>query len=266
MSTDIQPYLDNLKTSGYPEEYIALIIEHVQRLIDNNQLIVKEDAHPRYDASNKTIILPLFDQLPDSNVAHLILVHELTHALRQDTIVNSRECDYLSYMRRKLEEECVAVSSENYGWAKSFTLQMVKAEQLAGLTVCLRYTHDKHREILIEAAIYTIVTQNIYHGEREWTHDYTKYYNTANKTNYKPPENGFEPPMLPPMLARLVRDTLKNINNENPGIFGNMIARAWMTLMNLRPQSLELAAAQTTWPTYKSEVLAGMSTNSNSLG
>jgi hypothetical protein len=263
-------YMNALKKSGeYPPEYLELVesLLNPRKFRFEELSFFKNGSRGYFDPNTGEIALPSINTDQPTAVDRSELLHEFTHALRQDPFADPEKYDYLSYMRRMLEEEWVAISSQNYGCAKSLTFWGVKDEQMAGLTVCFSHTPPKHREILMEAAIYTIVTQNIYHGElKSWRQDYTKDYNTANNTNYKPPENGFEPPMLPPTLARLVRDTLENIKKEHPGMSGVTIAQTWMTLMNLRPQSLELAAAQTTWPTYQSEVLAVMPTNSNSLG
>ena len=262
-------YMNALKESGaYPPEYLKLVesLPKPRKFRFEELSFFKNASRGYFDPETGEIALPSINTDQPTAVDRSELLHEFTHALRQDPFVDPKECDYLSYMRRMLEEEWVAISSQNYGCAKSLTFRGVKDEQMAGLTVCFSHTPPKHREILMEAAIYTIITYGIYQSASTWTHDYTQYYNTANNTNHKPPENSFEPPMLPPTLARLVRDTLENIKNENPGMLGVMIAQTWMTLMNLKPHSLELAADQTTWPTYQSQVLAVMPTNANSLG
>lgn len=266
----ISLYLDALrKSEKYPPRYLEL----VESLLDPDKFrfqelrFFKNGIRGYFNFKTGEIVLPSINIDEPKVVDRSELLHEFTHALRQDPFVDPKEYDYLSYMRRMLEEEWVAISSQNYGCAKSLTFLGGKDEQLEGFSVCYRHTRSKeYKEILTEAAIYTIITYDIYQSASTWTHDYTQYYNTANNTNHKPPENGFEPPMLPPTLARLVRDTLENIKKENPGMSGVMIAQTWMTLMNLKPHSLKLAALQTTWPTYQSQVLAVMPTNANSLG
>jgi hypothetical protein len=239
MSTDIQPYLDNLQTSGYPQGYIDLIIEHVQRLIGDGRLIFKEGAHPHYDVSNKTIILPLFDQLPDSNVAHLMLVHELTHALGDFS--NTEQSEYLSFMRAALLEEYIANSSQNYGLAQAESENDALRIYFPDLSV-------EDIKNLIEAINFIKISQGLYKKLNNHMILYTEAFNKAYGTQHQIPKNRFEPPMLPPTLARLALEVFKQIpedqREEHPAW------ENWHTMTGINLATLKLAAAKTKWPTY----------------
>lgn len=240
MLEPIKPYLDVLRNSAYPQGYIDLIIEHVQRLIGDGRLIFKEGAHPHYNVSNKTIILPPFDQLSDSNVAHLILVHELTHALGED-FSNTEQSEYLSFMRAALLEEWVTISSQNYGLAQA------ESENDA-LRIYFPDPSVEDIKNLIEAINFIKISQGLYKKLNNHMILYTEAFNKAYGTQHQIPKNRFEPPMLPPTLARLALEVFKQIpedqREEHPAW------ENWHTMTGINLATLKLAAAKTKWPTY----------------
>jgi hypothetical protein len=240
MLKPIDPYLDALRNSAYPQGYIDLIIEHVQRFIKEERLIFEDDAHPHYNVSNETIILPPFDQLSDSNVAHLILVHELTHVFRKD-FSNTEQSEYLSFMRAALLEEWVAISSQNYGLAQA-------ESENDGLRSYFPDLSAEDIKNLIEAINFIKISQGLYKNLNTHMIHYTEAYNKAYGTQHQIPENRFEPPTLPPTLARLAvkvfekipEDTLKELEAW----------KSWERLTNIKWATLKSASQATTWPVY----------------
>jgi hypothetical protein len=248
----IDPYLNALRKSGYPPEYIELIIEHVQRFIKEKRLIFEYDAHPHYNVSNKTIILPPFDQLSDSNVAHLILVHELTHALGDFS--NTEQSEYLSSMRAALLEEWLAKSSQNYGLAQA-------ESENDDLRIYFPDLSVEDIKSLIEAIQFIKISQGLYKNLNTPMLYYTEAYNKAHGTQHQIPKNRFEPPMLPPTLARLAVKVFEKIPEDT--LKEHEAWKSWELLTKINWATLKSASQATTWPVYPKSVEEMMSVFGN---
>lgn len=57
----------------------------------------------------------------------------------------------------------------------------------------------------------------------------------------------FEPPLLPPTLARAVKEILEN---------NASIAETWHEKTGITPETLALAAEQTQWPMFESDIVS----------
>ena len=83
------------------------------------------------------------------------------------------------------------------------------------------------------------------------------YYNRENNTNH-PVSQTFEPPLLPPTLAKAVKEILEN----NPSIIKNI----WHEETGITPKALALAAEQTQWPMFESDILNQQNLNQQNMG
>jgi hypothetical protein len=274
------------KDPRYSKDYISLL----QSLSNPKDFFFKEKSFfaegVEGNCCHVTNTITMKKIIPDSgdHGNPSTLPHELTHALRSELLSellpDPKQCDYSSYMKSMLQEELIAISSQNYGAAKILTnqgsnLNFITEAQGANLNKflqCLRNPSstlaegfsNQDKEMLLEGALYSMVAQYVYQTSNSWWTHYTKYYNDTNNTNHAPPRDGFETPLLPPTLARLALEVFKQIpedqRDEHPAW------ENWHTMTGINLATLKLAAAQTTWPTYQSEVLAVMPTNSKSLG
>ena len=107
-------------------------------------------------------------------------------------------------------------SSESYGYAAA--LATGQKYNPAGITEEASQSFQdfanlepEERTILLEAIIYIVTNNNICANHPKWLNEDTQHYNTNNGTNHQPPQNGLEPPMLPPTLARLVLPIIEKI-------------------------------------------------------
>jgi hypothetical protein len=189
--------------------------------------------------------------------------HELTHALRQEPEIKPEDHNYDFFMKMALWEEVVADSSTFYNRSKSivddqkvnhFQLTALQIHGLNGLAhqmnASLNLTNED-KETLMNGALYAFLIENSYQSEG-WINSYTNYYNTTTLTNHIPPTVGFEPPLLPPTLARLVLDVFEKIPTEEQLI----VPGFWLNMTKTTHEDLCLAAEQTQWPTFKSDILA----------
>jgi hypothetical protein len=103
----------------HPSAYISL----AKSLSDPKRFSFKEGFEEGFeegvcgyvDPITREIVLLQVNNNENITTKSSTLLHELTHALRSESFPNPRDLDYLSYMRKNLQEECVAVSSETYG-------------------------------------------------------------------------------------------------------------------------------------------------------
>jgi hypothetical protein len=209
------------------------------------------------------------------------LPHELTHALRREPFPDPKQCDYSSYMKSMLQEECVAVSSENYGCTELLAggkfpkISMLDQEQQKNLDSFSRDIRDSNnpasyflyddKKILIAAIIHSMVAQSVYQTPNFWWTYYTEHYNEACETDHQLPDNGFETPLLPPTLARQVSGVFDRIFQRIPENQRHQhpVWQRWMSMTGIDLDTLQLAAVQKKWPTYPSEVFTEMRPVSN---
>ena len=272
----------------YPSSYISL----AESLSDPKRFSFKEGSEEGvceyFDPTTGEIALLRVNNNENITTESSVLLHELTHALGSESFPDPRELDYISYMRKNLQEECVAVSSENYGLAKilanpELALGCISFPQITNEQVCTLIWFitllpplstlsedfsNQDKEMLFEAALYSMVSQNVYQTPNTWWTHYTKGYNDVHGTNHQPPDNGFEVPLLPPTLARQVSGVFNRIFERIPEDqhHGHPVWQHWMRMTGIDLDTLKLAAAQKTWPTYPSEVLTGMNSGQNILG
>jgi hypothetical protein len=294
-------YVWSLENSVYPEGLIRLIVEDLLKpemlALDG---IGDPPSEPLYYCIRihhyyiRKIQLPVSAVLVDLGIhPEAVLIHELTHYLQNTQEENTQEVprDYNHFMRLSLLEEVIALDSENSTPVEKMTdpfkppFRTLNEDQVSDLeNFFYRFyckigrartrlanvfsendeKNESDVEILIKAAIYFMVSCSVHREEDpSWIMRFTKFYNADNQTNHTPPENGFEPPMLPPTLARLALEVFKQIpedqRDEHP------VWKDWQAMTGMDWATLELAAAQTKWPTYPSQVLEGIYNDSNYL-
>ena len=185
-------------------------------------------------------------KLPKSGGDLGTLVHEVTHALKPTPHAQPQGASYLGFMRDKLCEEIVAESSCYYGYNGSKQI----LREFSSVSIFLEYglisegIKQDDRETLIAAAAYAVLSKNCF-KKAGWITDYTTYYNRENNTNHSANQT-FEPPLLPPTLARAVKEILEN---------NSSIAETWHEETGITSETLALAAEQTQWPMFKSDIL-----------
>jgi hypothetical protein len=173
------------------------------------------------------------------------LVHEVTHALKPTPDIQPQGSSYLEFMRDWLCEEIVAESSCYYGYdgSKKILNDFFRAPFL-DYHMILEGINKDDRETLTESVAYALLSKCCFETEG-WIRQYTKYYNQANNTNHSVSQT-FDPPLLPPTLARAVKDILE----KNPSI-----KDMWHKETGITPKTLALAAEQTQWPMFESDIL-----------
>jgi hypothetical protein len=225
-SQNLKPYIEGLKALDcYSSDYIDLLKYHLcqqQFIFKDNKYETKFSAHFDYDTW-----LIHFPKIPDECPENLLLllVHELTHAL-EPRAIRPYKMNYLDFMRKKLCEEIIACSSERLPLTKKilehaqkniehhiFMLPMIDKndsfweflQKLAKDT----FFSQEDKETLLELCIYNMLSKKVFlemgFPSNIWISGYTKDYNTCNQTNY-PLDQTFEPPLVPPTLARAVQD------------------------------------------------------------
>ena len=223
----------------YPKKFSELIAS----FLNPYRFDFIESQNPRlgsYDPKTLRITLPA------SGVPLGILVHELTHALKQNPNIQPKGASYLEFMRDWLCEEIVAESSRYYGYDGAKQI----LDEISSPPMCLEYDlivegiKQDDRETLIAAAAYAVLSKNCF-KKAGWITDYTTYYNRENNTKH-PVSQTFEPPLLPPTLARAVKEILEN---------NASIAETWHEKTGITPETLALAAEQTQWPMFASDIL-----------
>ncbi len=276
-------YTERLRDSAaYPSEYIELVdcFRNKFRFRFEKPSFFKKGVGGYFDTTTREIVLLRINN--DTGIVKpSILLHELTHALRREPFPGPKQCDYSSYMKSMLQEECVAVSSENYGctefldngkFPKIFMLDQKQQKNLNSFSRDIRDLGNpfsrflyEDKKILIAAIIHSMVAQSVYQTSNGWWTRYTKYYNDANNTNHAPPRDGFEVPLLPPTLARQVSGVFDRIFERIPEDqhHAHPVWQHWMRMTGIDLDTLQLAAAQKKWPTYPSEVFTEMSHVSN---
>jgi hypothetical protein len=140
-----------------------------------------------------------------------VLVHEVTHALKRTPHANPKGASYLEFMRDWLCEEIVAESSRYYGYDGSKILDKIFSPPifLEYELIFLEYEltsqgiEKNSQKTLIEAAAYAVLSKHCFKSAG-WITDYTAYYNQENNTDHSVSQI-FEPPLLPPTLARAVK-------------------------------------------------------------
>lgn len=177
-----------------------------------------------------------------------VLVHEVTHALKQTPDVQAKGASYLEFMRDCLCEEIVAESSCYYGddgGLKQILREFSIAPMFLDYYMISENIKKNDMETLTESAAYALLSKCCFETEG-WITKYTTYYNRKNNTNH-PVSQTFEPPLLPPTLAKAVKEILEN----NPSIIKNI----WHEETGITPKALALAAEQTQWPMFESDIL-----------
>jgi len=195
--------------------------------------------------------------LPKSGGNLETLVHEVTHALRPTSHAQPQGASYLGFMRDSLCEEIVAESSIYYGCggSKQILNKFSSAPIFLNRYMISKGIKQNNRKTLIESAVYALLSKYCFETG-EWIRHYTKYYNQENNTNHAVSQT-FEPPLLPPTLARAVKDILEN----NPSI-----AEIWQEKTGITPETLALAAEQIQWPMFKSDILNQQNLNQQNIG
>jgi hypothetical protein len=232
------PYYFRLLAEGetYPKKFSELIAS----FLNPYRFDFIESPNPRLGSYNPSTSLIM---LPKSGGPLEILVHELTHALKQDPNIQPKGASYLEFMRDWLCEEIVAESSRYYG-SKQILKDFSSGAIFLEYDLISKGIKQDDKETLIESAAYAVLSKNCFE-KAGWITDYTTYYNRENNTNHSANQT-FEPPLLPPTLARAVKDILEN----NPSI-----KDMWHQETGITPETLALAAEQTQWPMFKSDIL-----------
>lgn len=235
------PYYFRVLAEGetYPKEFSELIAS----FLNPYRFDFIESTNPRLGyCDRKTSRITI----PKSGGPLGILVHELTHALKQDPYIHPQGASYLEFMRDALCEEIVAESSHYYGddGSKQILDEIFSPPIFLEYDLTSQGIEKNSQKTLIEAAAYAVLSKDCFE-EVGWITDYTTYYNRENNTNHSTNQT-FEPPLLPPTLARAVKDILEN----NPSI-----AEIWQEKTGITPETLALAAEQTQWPMFKSDIV-----------
>ena len=222
----------------YPNKFSELIAS----FLDPYRFDFIESQNPRLGyCDRKTSRITL----PKSGGPLGILVHELTHALKPTPHAQPQGASYLGFMRDKLCEEIVAESSHYYGDDGSKQILHEISSPLIFLEYDLISEGIKQdEETLIAAAAYAVLSKDCFE-DVGWITDYTTYYNRENNTNHSVDQT-FEPPLLPPTLARAVKEILEN---------NSSIAETWHEKTGITSETLALAAEQTQWPMFESDIL-----------
>jgi hypothetical protein len=235
---------DSISQTPYPQDFVDLVKSWSFSNLSRFLFLTTLEGHE--GAYNPEISLI---KLPKSGGDLGTLVHEVTHALKPTPHAQPQGASYLGFMRDKLCEEIVAESSRYYGYDGSKQI----LDEISSPPIFLEYNlilqgiekNSQKTLILIEAAAYAVLSKNCF-KKAGWITDYTTYYNRENNTNHSANQT-FEPPLLPPTLAKAVKEILEN----NPSIIKDI----WYEETGITPKTLALAAEQTQWPMFESDIL-----------
>ena len=231
---------DSISKTTYPEGFVDLV--RSWSFSNRSRFLFLTTLKGHEGAYNPEISLI---KLPKSGGDLDALVHEVTHALKPTPNIQPQGSSYLECMRDWLCEEIVAESSCYYGYdgSKKILNDFFRAPFL-DYHMILEGINKDDRETLTESVAYALLSKSCFETEG-WIRQYTKYYNQANNTNHSVSQT-FEPPLLPPTLARAVKEILEN---------NSSIAETWHEATGITPETLALAAEQTQWPMFESDIL-----------